>query len=185
MGKMSRSFVLSVLLTSVLLLAGCSDQGPTYTVVHHGGWQGGPPKPEAAVVLTVILPDGRSYDLDRVALQRLTWVKRTTKYHPKKNEPQAVFEGVLLADLIKEMGVVETGLRVRFTALDDYQIEHAWKELEPLEPILALKQNGNWLTVDDYGPIRITLPYDHLRPDPTKYNALWVWQLRIIELRNP
>ncbi len=174
------------LLTLVLLFAlgGCGDRSPSYTVVRQGGWSGRVPEPEGEVLITAILPDGRSHDLDRLGLEKLTWVRRETRYHPREQDPPAVFEGVLLADLIRELGVSEKGLRVRFTALDDYQLERPWSELKPLEPILALKQDGRWLTLENYGPVRVILPYDRLRPDPTEYNALWVWQLRIIELRN-
>lgn len=181
---MVRTHVLLLLFFLVLVFSGCGNRGPTYTVVRQGSWSGRPPRPVAEVVLTVIHPDGRSYDLDRRALERLTWVRRVTRYHPREKAPPATFEGVLLADLIKETGVSAQGLKIRFTALDDYQLERSWEELQPLEPILALKQDGNWLTLDGYGPLRVILPYDRLRPDPTQYNALWVWQLRIIELRN-
>ena len=181
---MARSLIPLLLSLLVLTSAGCNGKKPTYTVVSRGGWSGSPPPPAGQVLLTVILPDGRSYDLDRQGLQKLTWVRRVTRYHPREKDPPAAFEGVLLADLVEEFGVPEEGLRIRFTALDDYQIERSWEELKPLEPILALKQDGEWLTIDNYGPVRVILPYDRLRPDPTQYNALWVWQLRVIELRN-
>jgi len=177
--------VLAPLIAAALLIGitGCKGREPTYTVIREGGWRQGPPAPAGEVLLTVILPDGRSYDLDRQALTQLTWVRRETRYFPQEEGRPASFEGVLLADLIAELGVGGEGLRVRFTALDDYQIERPWRELEPLEPILALKQDGRWLTIDDYGPVRVILPYDRLQPEPTRYNALWVWQLRVIELR--
>jgi len=181
-GTASRPLLILLLL---LLIGGCIDRGPTYTVVRQGGWEGEPPPPRGEVLLTVFLPDGRSYDLDRAGLQKLTWVKRKTRYHPQEGGAAATFEGVLLADLIAGLGAEDDDLLVRFTALDDYQIERPWKDLKPLEPILALKQDGRWLTINDYGPLRVILPFDSLRPEPTEYNALWVWQLRIIELRNP
>lgn len=167
-----------------IILGGCADNKPTYSVVRQGGWQGNPPRPVDQVILTVILPDGRSYDFDRQGLEKLTWVKRRTRYHPHEKNPPSTFEGVLLADLIKELKIPAAELKIRFTALDDYQLERSWRELRPLEPILAFKQDGRWLTLDNYGPVRVILPYDRLRPDPTQYNALWVWQLRIIEFRN-
>ncbi|WP_457637050.1 molybdopterin-dependent oxidoreductase [Oceanithermus sp.] len=177
---MARWRVFALLLLVAVASAGCNPKKPTYTVIRKGGWSQ-PPPPVGKVLLTVILPDGRSYDLDRQGLQKLTWVRRVTRYHPREKDPPAAFEGVLLSDLIKAFGVREEGLYIRFTALDDYQLKRSWAELEPLEPILALKQNGKWLTIDDYGPVRVILPYDRLRPDPTEYNALWVWQLRVIE----
>ncbi len=168
----------------ILLLAACGGKKPTYKVVRQGGWHGTPPAPVGEVLLTVSTPDGRSYDLDRKALEQLTWVERTTRYHPKEKDPPARFEGVLLKQIIEELRVPTANLRVKFIALDDYELERPWSQLAPLEPILALVQDGRQLNIDDYGPVRVILPYDRLRPDPTKYNGLWVWQLRVIDFRN-
>jgi hypothetical protein len=171
---------LALLLLLVALLTGCRER-PSYSVVREGGWGGAPPAATGEVLLTLVTPDGRSYDLDRAALERLTWVRRTTRHHPHETDPPATFEGVLLEQLIRELRLEEEGLVVRFVALDDYRIDRPWAELAPLEPILALVQDGRPLTVKNYGPVRVILPYDRLEPDPTRYNALWVWQVRVVE----
>jgi len=168
---------------SLALLAGCRHAGSSYEVVRPGGWNGTPPAPTGEVLLTLVTPDGRRYDLDRAGLERLTWVRRVTRHHPREDDPPASFEGVLLAQIIEELGLAPEGLRVRFIALDDYQLERPWSELEPLEPMLALVQDGRPLGLEDYGPVRVVLPYDRLKPDPTRYNALWVWHLRTLEFR--
>lgn len=170
----------TMLMIVVLLLGGCKKSA-SYSVVRAGGWDGAPPAPRDQVVLTLITPDGHRYDLDRAGLERLTWVRRTTHYHPHETEPPSTFEGVLLEQIVRELGLTEKGLVVRFKALDDYQIERPWAQLAPLEPILALVQDGRPLTMESYGPVRIIFPYDRLKPDPIRYNALWVWQLRVIE----
>ena len=171
---------LAAFLLLAALLAGCKER-PSYSVVREGGWSGAPPAPTGEVLLTLVTPDGRSYDLDRAGLERLTWVRRTTRHHPQENDPPATFEGVLLAQIVRELGLDEAGLVVRFVALDDYRLDRPWAELAPLEPILALVQDGRPLTVENYGPVRVILPYDRLKPDPTRYNTLWVWQVRVVE----
>ncbi len=172
--------LLAPILVVAALLAGCRERA-SYSVIREGGWGGTPPAPAAAVLLTLIAPGGQSYDLDRAGIERLTWVRRITRHHPRENDPPAVFEGVLLSQLVRELGIDTDGLLVRFTALDDYRIDRPWAELAPLEPVLALVQDGSPLTVKNYGPVRVVLPYERLRPDPTRYNALWVWQVRVIE----
>ncbi|HGY08587.1 MAG TPA: hypothetical protein ENK37_00815 [Oceanithermus profundus] len=169
-----------VLLLLLPWLAGCRES-PSYAVVREGGWAGAPPAPTGEVLLTLIDPDGRGYDLDRAGLERLTWVRRTTRHHPHESEPPATFEGVLLEQIVDELDLAEEGLVVRFIALDDYRLDRPWADLKPLEPVLALVQDGQPLTVEHYGPVRVILPYDRLKPDPTRYNALWVWQVRVIE----
>ncbi len=169
-----------VLILLLAALSACKGGEPSYTVLRKGGWRGRPPEPRGEVILTLITPDGKSYDLDRAGLARLTWVRRVTRYHPEEKGPPASFEGVLLSQIISELGIAEKGLRVRFSALDDYQLERPWSQLKPYEPILALRQDGKPLTMDNYGPLRVILPYERLKPDPTEYNALWVWQLRRI-----
>jgi len=168
---------------TLLLFAGCRTEAPSYEVVRKGGWDGAPPAPTGEVLLTLITPDGRSYDLDRAGLERLTWVRRATRHHPREDEPPASFEGVLLAQIVEELGLDPSRLRLRFVALDDYQLERPWRDLEPLEPMLALVQDGRPLGLDDFGPVRVVLPYDRLKPDPTRYNALWVWHVRVLEFR--
>lgn len=170
----------TLLLLLALLLGGCKG-GASYTVVRNGGWDGPPPAPRGEVLLTLITPDGRSYDLDRAGIEQLTWVRRTTRHHPHETDPPSTFEGVLLEQIVRELNLDPKGLVVRFVALDDYRIDRPWAELAPLEPILALVQDGRPLTLENYGPLRVIFPYDRLKPDPTRYNALWVWQVRVVE----
>jgi hypothetical protein len=181
---MIRKLLSAVLILSLLFLVACRGQEPSYKVIRKGSWHGKPPAPVGEVLLTVITPSGQSYDLDRKAIEQLTWVERTTRYHPRESDPPARFEGVLLKQIIDELHVPTAGLHVKLAALDDYQLERPWSDYAPLEPMLALVQDGKPLTLDTYGPVRIILPYDRLKPDPTKYNALWVWQLRVIDFRN-
>ncbi len=162
---------LSLLL--LLVLAGCSRVD--YRVVREGGWNGAVPAPRGPVILTVVTPEG-SYRLDRAALEKLTWVERKTLFHPEeKLGTVGVFQGVLLADLLRELGYPDPG-RVRFEALDGYRITVDWERIAPFHPMLALDQDRRPLP-ERYGPVRVIFPYKRLKPDPVAYNAYWVWQL--------
>jgi len=144
-------------------------------VIREGGWNGAVPPPSGPVLLTVVTPDG-VYPLDRAALEKLRWVERITIYHPEeKSGVVGVFEGVLLSDLLRELGYPKPS-RLRFEALDGYQISVDWKKIARFDPLLALDQDGRPLS-ESYGPVRIVFPYKRLKPDPVAYNAYWVWQL--------
>jgi len=162
---------LSLLL--LVVLAGCSRTD--YRVIREGGWNGQVPAPKGPVILTVVTPEAR-YPLDREALEKLRWIERKTIYHPEEKQGiVGVFEGVLLADLLREVGYPDPE-RVRFEALDGYQIAVEWEKIAPFDPMLALERNGKPLS-DRYGPVRVIFPYKRLKPDPVAYNAYWVWQL--------
>jgi len=163
----------ALLLLTLVLLAGCSRAD--YRVLRKGGWGGQVPAPRGPVVLTVVTPKGR-YPLDRAALEALTWVERKTVYHPEEESGRVgVFEGVLLADLLRELGYPNPK-KIRLEALDGYRITVRWQKIAPFHPMLALKQDGKPLS-ERYGPVRVIFPYDRLKPDPVAYNAYWVWQL--------
>ncbi len=156
-----------------LLLAACAPKSD-YQVVRQGGWKGGVPKPTGEVLLTVVTPDGE-YPLDKDALEKLRWVRIKTIHHSAENGPPAVFEGVWLSDLLAGVGTPDPK-RLRFEASDDYVISVEWEKIKRFQPMIALTQDGKPLP-PVYAPLRIVFPYDRLKPDPTEYNAYWVWKL--------
>ncbi len=159
----------------LFLLAGCRG-GPTYRVLHEGGWPEGPPPPRGEVILTVVTPE-KTVRLDRAALEALTWVELVTKSHPKEKLPPGRFEGVRLKDLFAALKVEP--VQLRFVALDGYSIQVDWSKIGPFDPMLALKENGRPLE-PIFAPIRVVFPYDRLKPDPLAYNRYWVWKLSAI-----
>ncbi len=160
----------------LVLLGACSRSD--YRVIQRGSWNGRVPAPEGPVLLWVETPKGR-YPLDEAALRKLTWVELRTVFHPEeKKGTVGVFQGVWLDQLFAELGHPEPK-RVRFFALDGYQIAVDWRRIAPYRPMLALYRDGHPLA-ERYGPVRIIFPYKRLKPDPVAYNAYWVWKLHRI-----
>lgn len=63
------------------------------------------------------------------------------------------------------------------SALNDYEISIPFEDLQ-FEPLLAMKVDGQVLTVRDKGPLWIVYPRDaHEVLDDVKYYSRWVWQL--------
>jgi hypothetical protein len=70
------------------------------------------------------------------------------------------FEGVALDKLMNAVGA--NGDRVVAIALNDYSTEIPISDFHKYGPILALKRNGEYMTVRDKGPLFIIYPYDRL-----------------------
>jgi len=92
------------------------------------------------------------------------------------------FEGVSFLTLLSEVGA--TGEKLLITALDDYSVEVDIDDLVKNKAILALKRDGNNLSISDKGPLFVVYPYDS-KPElkNEKYYSRSVWQVRLIEVR--
>ena len=77
-----------------------------------------------------------------------------------------------------------TGENLVITALDDYSREIPIEDLVRNKAILAMKRDGQYLSVSDKGPLFVVYPYDskaELKNE--KYYSRSVWQVRRIEVR--
>ena len=99
------------------------------------------------------------------------WYKETVK-----------FEGVPLAKLLDAVGA--TGERIVSIALNDYSAEMPMEDARNFGVILALKRDGEYMTVRDKGPLFIVYPFDS-NPDlkAQKYYSRSVWQVARIEVK--
>ena len=90
------------------------------------------------------------------------------------SKPQ-LFEGVPLRAVLDRVGA--RGKTMKAFALNDYEITIPFDDLR-FEPLLAMKADGQVLTVRDKGPLWIVYPRDaHEVLHDVKYYARWVWQL--------
>jgi hypothetical protein len=105
-------------------------------------------------------------------------IKTTTPWYTG----EVKFEGVSFARFVKEIGA--TGDNLVITALDDYSREIPIADLIKNRAILALRRDGQYLSISDKGPLFVVYPYDS---DPElkneKYYSRSVWQVRRIEVR--
>lgn len=117
---------------------------------------------------------------DRSMLEALGMmtVETTTPWH----EGKVKFEGVSLDKLMKRVGA--TGQRVAVVALNDYTTEIPMEDFERYNVILAIKLNGEYMSVRDKGPLFIIYPYDS-NPDlkTQTYYGRSAWQVARIDVR--
>ena len=123
---------------------------------------------------------GRRALLDRPMLETMSEAKIRTKTPWYTDEVE--FEGVSFLTLLSEVGA--TGEKLLITALDDYSVEVDIDDLVKNKAILALKRDGNNLSISDKGPLFVVYPYDS-KPElkNEKYYSRSVWQVRLIEVR--
>jgi hypothetical protein len=117
---------------------------------------------------------------DREMLERLgmVTVETTTPWY---NESMR-FEGVPLTVLMA--AVAAKGERLLVTALNDYGSEVPVEDLAKYNVILAMKRNGEYMTVRDKGPLFIVYDFDR-NPEikNQKYYTRCVWQVKSIEIK--
>ncbi|MBK1793823.1 oxidoreductase [Devosia sp. WQ 349] len=70
----------------------------------------------------------------------------------------SVFEGIPLEELIGELNAGAT--KITAIALNDYMTEIPFDDIKANKPILALKRDGEFMSVRDKGPLFIIYAYD-------------------------
>jgi hypothetical protein len=92
------------------------------------------------------------------------------------------FEGVPLAKVLEATGA--TGQTVSVAALNDYSADLSVEEIRKYNVILAMKRDGEYMTVRDKGPLFVIFPFDS---DPALMNQKFygrsVWQVTRIEVK--
>ena len=136
-------------------------------------------KPAEKTILTIsgkienTNADGEA-DFDRPMIEALGMeaVKTATPWY----DGVVTFEGVRLDALMKQVGA--KGTTVKAVALNDYTTTIPMEDFERFHVLLALKRDGNYMTVRDKGPLFIIYPYDS---DPQlqsqTYYGRSAWQL--------
>ncbi len=89
------------------------------------------------------------------------------------------FTGVPLDTVLAAIGV-EDDAPLTWTALDEYQVNFSRGDVAGEAPILATRQNGQPIPVEDGGPIRIVFP-DDSGPIGRDTNQ-WIWSLTRLEV---
>ncbi|WP_090527312.1 molybdopterin-dependent oxidoreductase [Paraburkholderia sartisoli] len=94
-----------------------------------------------------------------------------------------VWEGPRLIDVLKKAGI--RGSSIRVFAYDDYSQEIPVAFIEKYEPILAYRENGRELRLNDFGPLFIIFPRDQYRDELSTISNTrrFVFQVRRIEVK--
>lgn len=124
--------------------------------------------------------EGKSVDiqLERDRLESLPQSELTT--HLPWFEGPSSFTGVRLKTLLEHFSLVHP--RIKLSALNNYATDMTLDYIKQYDPLIALKQNGHYLKVRDYGPYWIVISIDeHPETAEMKHLAKMVWQLSRIE----
>jgi len=123
--------------------------------------------------------DGKAV-FDRAMLEGLGMTSFVTST-PWYKEP-VKFEGVALDRLMSAVGA--SGDRLVIIALNDYSAELPLADTHKYKVMLALKRDGEYLSVRDKGPLFVVYNFDS---DPDlrnqKFYARSVWQIARIEVK--
>lgn len=134
------------------------------------------------IILTVdgAIAGGVPVDLTRTQLEIIgaAAVTTTTPWH--EGAPQ--FDGVPMSALLEHVNA--TGEIAEVRALNDYRTSIPVSDFTQYPIILALKQDGEYMSVRDKGPLFIVYPFDdfdELRADI--YYSRSAWQVRSITIK--
>lgn len=132
-----------------------------------------PPAPDE-VILTVTGPNGtQDYTLGQLVAAATTTVSVDEPFVKQRIE----FTGVPLADLFTAAGITDQ-TNVDTVALNDYAYDAPASVFSDSDAVLAVRQGGGDIPIDQGGPIRIIFP------DGTSGSSnleAWNWSLRRIE----
>jgi hypothetical protein len=191
--KLYRILALSVLLLVLprvpLCMYAVYTASTVYDVVSPGSLLPGSPipPPTEPVVLTVRGRLGLAHvdagvTLDMPTLERIGLIRFTTP--TAWTDGLVTFEGVLLSRLLEVLVVPGDVTALIMTALNDYQVVIPVVDVRTWPVIIALKRDGQYMSVRNKGPLWVVYPR-HAFPElkQAKHNPKWIWQLKEIVIR--
>lgn len=123
--------------------------------------------------------DGGNAQFDRDMIEQLP--QRTIHTTSPWFDGAHSFEGPLLRDVLALVGA--EGTRLRVVALNDYSAEIPVEDLNAYDVVLALRVDGETLSIRDRGPMWIMYPFDdYAELNVETYYGRSVWQVRSIEV---
>lgn len=139
------------------------------------------PQPAGEVVLTVSGnvgvtngADSAEFDMDMLAALPQ---REITTYTPW-TEGEIEFEGVTVSALMD--AVAASGETVTAAALNDYEVEIPFEDLTGRNALIAIRMNGEPMSVREKGPLWIVYPVDAPEDLSRTMMRTMVWQLRRI-----
>ena len=167
---MMRSFLLPTLLTILLAVT-----VPFASSVTGNSLQ----EPRASPILTIsgkirVTNKGQAALFDRTMLEALglKTIETTTPWF----KGRVKFEGVPLSKLMETVGAA--GDKIIATAVNDYSVIIPIEDFGKYGVILALKRDGEYMTISNKGPSFIVYPYDdYPELHSQKFYARSAWQV--------
>lgn len=187
-----RRLLIAFLGTSIIVsTAGCSSDSstakssadPAYVTVSPGTHPSGEPLPEpkGPVVLTVSgAVDSGPVTFDMESLESLGLVEYAA-YDKQAEGRTATFRGVLLSTLLNAVGA-DAATTLHTIALNDYAVDIPAQDAADFPVLLATSVDGERMSVERYGPVRVIYPTKGMKLDPAVYDPRWIWQISTIEV---
>jgi hypothetical protein len=143
------------------------------------------PPPKQEVILTIsgdigTTNVGDTLQFDMPTLESLGLVKYSVP-DPYRLE-DVTYTGVLMSSLKEYLQASGSAQNFHIIALDDYQVDLSFNEIEKWPILLATRSNGEHMTVENSGPTRIIFPYGLYDLDPVRYNDLWIWNIESMQV---
>lgn len=124
-------------------------------------------------------PKNISVDLDLQSIERMPIHQVVTS--TPWTEGVSRFDGVLLRDLLRQLGIV--GSTIRLAALNDYSVTIPLSDIESYDVILAYARNGEVMSIRDKGPLWVIYPLDdHPELNVQEIHAKMIWQVRRMDI---
>lgn len=125
-------------------------------------------------------PEAALFDVSM--LQKLPWktIKTKTRWHDGVHE----FSGPTGASFLKAIGVTDKDADLNVIALNDYTATVPARDFMETGLILAMKQDGKFMSIREKGPLFIIYPFDD-NPDLENdaYYTRSVWQIKSIQVK--
>ncbi|APH73512.1 molybdopterin-dependent oxidoreductase [Aquibium oceanicum] len=141
-------------------------------------------QPKGTVILSVTgaierTNSGEAAEFDLAMLEEIAG--RSASMRTPWTDSVTEFEGPYLDALLEAVGA--HGHKLVVKALNDYSAELPLEDARDFETILALRMNGETMSVREKGPLFLIYPFDK---NPELYNEKYfsrsVWQIREIEV---
>lgn len=185
-----RKILLLILIAMSLVACSTTDTteetADTYTTISDAEITVGDsvPTPTNNVVLTVAgaisntnVDDTLQFDMD--TLEKLGLIEYSVDDQQAEGGV-VTFQGVLLNDILDIAGIADNATNLDTIALNDYSIDIPLSDAQDYPVMLATRVDGERMTIDRYGPIRIVYPYESYEFDTVIYDPRWIWQLSSI-----
>lgn len=174
-------------------LTGCVEEGapgpetPVYRKVTTSRIVPGDviPEPQGAVVLTITGAMGPAaggdgtLELDMQTLEALGLVEMRVDDQIAEGGV-VVFQGVLLRTLLDVAQVDPSVSVLRMFALNDYVVEVPVTDATAYPVLIATRADGERLSIEHYGPIRIVYPFGLLPLNQAVHEPRSIWHLYLI-----
>lgn len=185
----------ALLLSIGLFAAGCGgddaavDTAEAYDVVTEASLAPGDdvPAPTGEVLLTItgdidVTNQGDALVLDMATIESLGTVEYTVE-DVEAEGGEVTFTGVLLEDVLALAGMGDDAATLHTGAVNDYTVDIPATDVTEYPVLLATRVDGERMTIERFGPLRVVYPTHAFDLEPTVYGPRWIWQLVTIDVR--